>query len=180
MPKDYSHSEGFTLVEAILVIVLIGIVSVVVVPRFLGSTSFNPVIVRDQIIATARSARQNALGRPSVQLIIAPSAAGDRVTLTVSDGGGVIDEVTAPLDDVSLSGDINITASCGSTPGSDAITSTSPLTIAFGELGDLETSGVTGNIGPVNSALRICLNNSAVNSVCVSPSGFAYAGDCDA
>jgi len=173
-------NRGFTLVEAILVIVLIGIISAVVVPRFVGSSSFNPIIVRDQIIATVRNAQQNALGRPDVELTITPDAGGSEVTLTVSDGGGVIDQTSAPLNDVSLSGDINITASCATTPGANAITSASPLTIAFGELGDLAVSGVGGNTGAVLSALRICINDSAVNSVCVSPSGFAHAGDCDA
>jgi hypothetical protein len=54
------------------------------------------------------------------------------------------------------------------------------MTIAFGGLGDLRTSGVTGSTGAITSAVRICINDSATMSVCVSPSGFAYAGDCDA
>ncbi|GAB5499202.1 MAG: hypothetical protein PsegKO_15130 [Pseudohongiellaceae bacterium] len=172
-------ARGFTLVEVIVVIVLIGIVSALIVPRFLGSTSFNPVIIRDQIITMVRSAQQGALGRPDVEMTITPNPAGSEVTLTLSDNSGVFEENTAPLGDVSLSGDINTTASCGTTSGSQSISNSAPMTINFGELGDLAVSGVTGSTGAVTSALRICVNNNPVNSVCVSPSGFAYAGDCD-
>ena len=55
------------------------------------------------------------------------------------------------------------------------------MTISFGELGNLGSSGVLGgaSTGAVSSAVRVCLNNDPVFSVCFSPSGFAYAGDCD-
>ena len=179
MNTIHSKIRGFTLVEAIIIIVLVGIVSAFAISRFVGGSSFNPAIVRDQIIAMARNAQQNALGRPDVELTLTPNAGGSELTLTVSDSGGVVNQQSAPLGDVSLSGDINTVSSCGTTGGAQSISNATPMTINFGELGDLEISGVTGSTGAVTSALRICVNNNPVNSVCVSPSGFAYAGDCD-
>ena len=65
------------------------------------------------------------------------------------------------------------------TAGVNTITNVTPMTVAFGALGDLGISGVTGSTGAVTSALRICINDVAVNSICFAPSGFAYAGVCD-
>ena len=177
--KAIIQDSGFTLVEMVIVIVILGVVSIVAMSRMLSGNAFNAVIVRDQIISLSRSALLNSLGRTSVTLTITPSAGGDEATIVTSDVGGTIASVTTPLDTVVLSGDINDTASCETTAGVNTITSATPMTVTFGALGDLGTSGVTGSTGAVTSALRICINDVAVNSICFSPSGFAYAGDCD-
>ncbi|MCI5107507.1 MAG: prepilin-type N-terminal cleavage/methylation domain-containing protein [Pseudomonadales bacterium] len=179
MKNHQKHSSGFTLVEIVATIAIIGIMSAFVVSRFIDGDSFNAPVLRDQLISLIRSAQQNSLGRPDVSVTLTPDGAGSTATITTSDDGGNMQSVTVDLGEVSLSGDINITDSCGSTAGSDTISNAAPMTINFGELGDLTDSGVTGSTGAVNSALRICINNDPVASVCVSPSGFAYAGDCD-
>lgn len=177
--KTVGRQAAFTLVEIVVVILVLGIISAVAMSRILGGNTFNAIIVRDQIVSLARTAQQNALGRSDVSMTITPGAGGNDVTLVTSDSGGTIKTVTLALDTVSLRGDINDTDSCETTTGADAITNAAPMTLAFGELGNLDTSGVTGSTGAITSALRICLNNTASESVCVSPSGFAYAGDCD-
>lgn len=177
--KTVGRQAAFTLVEIVVVILVLGIISAVAMSRILGGNTFNAIIVRDQIVFLARTAQQNALGRSDVSMTITPGAGGNDVTLVTSDSGGTIKTVTLALDTVSLRGDINDTDSCETTAGADAITNAAPMTVAFGELGNLDTSGVTGSTGAITSALRICLNNTASESVCVSPSGFAYAGDCD-
>lgn len=177
--KTVGRQAAFTLVEIVVVILVLGIISAVAMSRILGGNTFNAIIVRDQIVSLARTAQQNALGRSDVSMTITPGAGGNDVTLVTSDSGGTIKTVTLALDTVSLRGDINDTDSCETTAGADAITNAAPMTLAFGELGNLDTSGVTGSTGAITSALRICLNNTASESVCVSPSGFAYAGDCD-
>jgi len=171
--------SGFTLVELVITVLILSIISAVALSRILSGNSFNSIIVRDQIVSLARTAQQNALGRADVELTITPSAGGDELTLTTVDGLGTIESYTMSLDSVTLSGDINETDSCATTLGADALTSATPMTITFGELGDLGDSGVTGSTGAVSSAVRICLNDTAIESVCVSPSGFAYAGNCD-
>lgn len=179
MKRLAPSSAGFTVVEIVVTIVIIGILSAFVMSRFLSTDSFNAPVLRDQLIAMIRSAQQSALGRPGVILTVTPNASNSSAVIsTVEDGGG-IDSVTMDIESVTISTDLNTTASCGVTPGASTVSNSSPLELNFGELGDLIDSGITGSTGPVNSALRICLNNNPVNSVCVSPSGFAYAGDCD-
>ena len=115
-------------------------------------------------------------------LTITPNVAGDRVTIEAEESSGAvtIQSVTISLDSVSLSGDINKTASCDVDDGDTAIVNAAPLLLDFGELGDLQDSGIGVGTAAITSAVRICINNSARDSVCVAPSGFAYAGDCDA
>lgn len=53
--------RGFTLIELVVVILLIGILSVTVLPRFIGDQGFAEYAVRDQLIAGARIAQQRAM-----------------------------------------------------------------------------------------------------------------------
>ena len=167
------------MVEMIVTLVIMGVLSAVIMTRFLDTNTFNAIVVRDQLVAMIRIAQQNALGRSNVSLSLTPSAGGDSLTVVRSDSGGMVDSVTVDLSDVALSSDNNITTACGSPNGQNAVANGTPLTINFGELGSLANSGVTGSVAAVNSALRICVNNDPVFSVCVSPSGFAYRGTCD-
>ncbi len=173
-----ASANGFTLVELIITIVILGIVSAVVMPRILGSTTFNAPIIRDQIISLSRIAQQSALGRESVTLSIQPNAGGATATLTSSSSSGTINTVSLPISDVALTTD-NTSAACGAPSASSTVSNATPLNINFGELGDLLASGVAGSEAAVNAALRICINDEPALSVCISPSGFAYAGNCD-
>lgn len=151
--------------------------------RLLGGNTFNPIIVRDQIVSMSRIAQQSALGRADVSFTITPTVS-DTVILDVSEIGGSIASVELDAGDVTFSGDINKlvgnqTPSCSADNGDDAITAATPMTINFDELGDLAVSGVTGSTGAITSAVRICLNNIDVDSVCISPAGYAYPGVCD-
>lgn len=52
-----SKQEGFTLIELVTVIVLLGIVSVAVVTRFSGNDGFADYALRDELIASYRYAQ---------------------------------------------------------------------------------------------------------------------------
>jgi MSHA pilin protein MshC len=176
---NYSTQRAYTMIEMVIVIVLLGILGIIAASRLLSGNTFNAIIIRDQIISLARTAQQNSLGRSGVNMTLTPNAGGDELTIVTSDSGGTIQTAVLSSTSALLSGDINDTDSCETTPGADSINNAAPMTIAFGRLGDLGTSGVTGSTGAISSALRVCINDSAAISVCVSPSGFAYAGDCD-
>jgi MSHA pilin protein MshC len=179
MQNFVKDQRAYTMIEMVIVIVLLGILGIIAASRLLSGNAFNPIIIRDQIVSLARAAQQNSLGRSGVNMTLTPNAGGDELTIVTSDSGGTIQTTVLSLASALLSGDINDTDSCATTPGAGSISNAAPMTIAFGELGDLGDSGVTGSTGAISSALRVCINDTAAMSVCVSPSGFAYAGDCD-
>lgn len=180
-PHPKRLQSGFTIVEIVVAIFLVGILSAVTISRFLDGNAFNASIVRDQIISLARIAQQSALGRDNVRLTITPNGAGDSVTIAASESNGavIIDSATVSLDSVTLNGDINITSSCEPSGAGNAITAANPMIIEFGKLGELKDTASGAGAGTITKGVRVCLNASALDSVCVSPSGFAYAGDCD-
>lgn len=178
--------NGFTFVEIVVVILLLSVISAVFIARLAGANSFNGIVVRDQIIALTRIAQQSSFGRPVVTMTFTPTVAGDEATIVVaaSAANGMIERVTVPITSLTLAGDINTTTSCGATPGATAITNSNPLVLRFGELGGIIASSGIGTVssasyGAVQKSVRVCINNSAPLSVCISPIGFAYVGDCD-
>lgn len=174
------RSRGFTVVEIIITILIISILAVSVYSRLSDNNTFEGLIVRDQIISLARIAQQNALGRQDVELRVTPTGSGD-VTIETRTGTTTLQSVTTSISSLTLESDVNNTASC-SGGASNTLSNSDYLRLRFAELGDLEDSGVVNAGYPtaVSSAVRICINDDPILSVCVSPGGFAYAGDCDA
>lgn len=58
---ELRDARGFSLVELIAVIVLLGIVAAVAIPRWLGGSGFEERAVRDQIVAALRYAQKSAV-----------------------------------------------------------------------------------------------------------------------
>ncbi|NQZ07110.1 MAG: prepilin-type N-terminal cleavage/methylation domain-containing protein, partial [Algicola sp.] len=56
-----SKQNGFTLIELIVVIIVIGILAVSVAPKLLTKSQFSSVAVRDQLISELRLAQLRAL-----------------------------------------------------------------------------------------------------------------------
>ena len=62
--QSYTKSTGFTLIELIIVIVLVGIISVVAAARLLGSSAFDATLARDQAISIARQIQLVGMNSP--------------------------------------------------------------------------------------------------------------------
>jgi prepilin-type N-terminal cleavage/methylation domain-containing protein len=80
--------RAFTLVELITVIVILGFLSVAILPRFLQSDSFEARTVQDKLISAAREAQQLAMSKAvsaNVQLITDNS--NKRIRIRYSEGG---------------------------------------------------------------------------------------------
>lgn len=76
--------DGFTLVELILVILLVGILSVTVVPRWVGQAGYNVVSLRDQLVTRLRYVQLANMNEPA-----------DRCTWLMLDSTGFAHGATA-------------------------------------------------------------------------------------
>jgi MSHA pilin protein MshC len=77
--------RGFTLVELITVMILLGILSVVVLPRLEQGAMFGAVSFRDRVASSLRYAQKTAV---SHRRLVCGTVAADRLTLTVATAFG--------------------------------------------------------------------------------------------
>lgn len=177
-------NSGFTIIELVIAIMVVGIIGAVATSRLIGADAFNVIAAREQIVSTLRMAQQRAIGHQDVVVTLQPN--GDDLVISLEDSvGNVVDPVTTALPAGLLRADVNVLASCSTPPDSgNVLTYDNPLHVEFDALGDLMIGGVVDGTQayPVNvtTGMRICLNNDPVMSICISAAGFAYTGDCDA
>lgn len=169
------HARGFTVIEIVIAIAIVGILSAVAMSRLTQSDTYNPAIARDQIISLSRSAQQKAIGRSGVVLTMQPSA--QSLALTLADGVSTVQTSVVDSESVVFAAGINQTASCTDNTGLTALGNSTALVLRFDRFGDLLTANA-GAETPVTSSVRLCLNNDPAMSVCWSSAGFAYVGDC--
>lgn len=94
-------TAGFTLVELIAVIIILGILSVMVVSRYIDRGSVTPGSAQAQVVSAARHAQQLAMNNGGNVLFTTDNSA-KQVVITHGGSG-------SPMT-ISLPGDINITA----------------------------------------------------------------------
>ena len=92
MRNNTKITYGFTLVEVVTVLVLIGILAVIIVPKFNGTSSFEAYPYRSEMISKLRLAQQRAMQQTNTsdnychQIVIEPKRFGtpDRVDCTIT------------------------------------------------------------------------------------------------
>jgi len=152
-------NAGFTVVELVAVIALIGVIASLALARMTDPASFDGVVAKDGVLALSRSAQQSALGRANVQLTLTPSGSNIVVSSIVS--GAVSITRSFPSNEVAITaGTVGSGTSCSS------ISST--ITLNFDSAGEIETVDDDG--------FPICLNGES--SLCISPAGFVHEGAC--
>lgn len=77
VPRGAQH--GFTLIELIVVVILLGILAVTASSRLIGRSSFDAIVVRDQAIALARQ-----IQRDGMDVVLTPNAVPEHVGLYIS------------------------------------------------------------------------------------------------
>lgn len=176
---------GFSLVELVVVMLLLGIIGATIMARMIRSDSYEAIILRDQVISMARLAQQQALGGQDVVLILEPTGNELAIQIEAEESAGrlTVQSSTTPRGVVRLSADINDTASCLAGPADASMEPGTRMELHYDALGNL-TVGAAG-VSPLGSPLtgiargaRLCINEQPQLSVCWSPAGFAYVGDC--
>ena len=81
--RNTKKNNGFTIVELVVAILIIGILSTAVVPRFFGTKSFENRKTTDEILAALRYSQQVAMNRGGgIEFILTPT------NFTVQRSGG--------------------------------------------------------------------------------------------
>ena len=112
--------QGFTLIELITVMILVGIVSAIVMTRMGSTNSFAVQAGRDDVIAALFFAQQSAMMRPNITLVIAANRVSvneNNVSIRVSQNqyplempkGVTITPVTLTYDKLGRTAATNIT-----------------------------------------------------------------------
>lgn len=144
------NNSGFTLVELITVIILIGILSVLGVGLFASRSAFSPLLATQQLASATLLAQQAALaGNPAGTLVIEQRS--DVFRFTVGPGTG-----SPRVFDIAREG-TSLTATGGL-----------PVTLAFGADG----APVTG------TNLSLTFSGDSSFRTCISSLGAVYAGGC--
>ena len=153
---------GFTVVEMVVVITLLAILSTVAISRLVGPSSFDPLLLRDYLVAQNAHARQVALNRQDadVRLVIDRTADGVR-TSVLANGATVFDrtsETDAPI-------------VIGATPFAVGQT----LTVNYDGTGYLVSATHDALALDVGSGVGIVVSDL---ELCMYPSGVAAVGAC--
>lgn len=154
--------KGFTLIELIMVIILLGVLSVFAMSRFSSGQSYSAVIVKNQLLAALRLSQQTALSRSSSNqnVVLTITSLGGNWTFVTSGGGeNFTSQIEAGTEQIRFG--TNFASACSSL-------SALPLAISFD--GD-------GNRLP-QSNLRMCIDSDIDYELCISSSGYTYEGAC--
>jgi prepilin-type N-terminal cleavage/methylation domain-containing protein len=172
------RDNGFTIIELIVVLVLAGILSAVILPRFLGASAANAIAARDSLLAVIRAGQQAARGRSNVSISI------DETTsewVAVANAGATeLRSVRFPKRAVTLETGSPASSPLNCAAGFDAALADFTLQFdAEGNVASFSNNGVVESISPAFNGVRLCINDTVAMSLCVTRAGYAHEGNCD-
>lgn len=146
-----STSGGFTLIELVMVLILIGVLSSLGIGLFTSRSAFSPLLAAQQLASATLFAQQAALaGNAGSNVVVSQNA--DSFLFTVNPGAG--DPRVFEMDREGASLSVN-----GESP---------PYTASF------DASGTTGTA----TNAQFSFSGDSTYDVCLSSLGAVYAGSC--
>lgn len=160
------QQKGFTLIEMVTVLVLLGIISAVAFARLGGVSSYSESLFQQQILSYLRLAQRTAVAHQG-------SGAQLDITRTTSAGWDITLQFSGQSLAYQLKGDQSFTYASGASAGSIATGDT--LSLVYSDNGDL-----TQFASPVTATLSssVALIVAGTRQTCISLTGFAYEGPC--
>jgi len=136
--------KGFTLIEMVTVIVILGLLAVVMIPRFLSSANFESRTTADTLLGAIRQAQQLAMSKaPNANVSITTDNTNKRIRIAYTESG--IQTI-----DVSISSNITITGA----------------TVSFAKSGEANIGAQQViTIGPSNPR-NVCVETSGYAHAC--------------
>ena len=167
MPGGKHNQRGFTLIELIVVIILIGIISATAVSRFSGVNSISAPVYRDQLISSLRLSQMRAmqtrdichrwlLGSRQARQVDIGQAICNTNTFPTGDAFGQDQTAVAVEDNLS----VRFSLSLDETPV--------PLPSAF----DFDSFG---RISQCDEGCQITVNGSEELAICIEEEGYIHA-----
>ncbi len=145
LPSVRPHQRGFTLIELIMVIFMLGVLAMFAAPRIFYSNDFNTHGFHDETLSLLRYAQKAAIAQRRVACVTFTATTG---TLSITK-----DPTTAPTCDIALTGP---NKSCPSAlhPGSTGcITARGGVTYSIPVPGDLRFDGLGQPVDSAGNAL---------------------------
>ncbi len=168
----YRINAGFTIVELITVIVLLGVLSAVAVARGGRSSDFEPRRFTSTAAEQYRFAHGLSSGRygDTIRFSIEESAGAWRfTTASTVDGGVRQEELSAPGIALSLTNGAN----------SLSFSSGENLQLEFSPTGDLSAVQLGATVLQPNLGIELNIVGSSSHSLCIYPTGYLGAGNCE-
>ena len=167
-------ARGFTFVELVTVIVLMGILSVVALPRLIGSDAFGTEEVARGVVDGVRLAQRQAMARTNqnIELQVTRSASDYRFTVAAVSGGA-----SATLFSSTASyPKVEIGVQAGALTSNVAVGQT--LSFSFTDRSELQAVSLAGTAGTVTGGVALTIDGTQQRIVCVAASGYAHRGTC--
>jgi prepilin-type N-terminal cleavage/methylation domain-containing protein len=164
---------GFTIVELIAVLVLLGILSTVAMSRLVKGSSYAPSLVTQEVVALTRLGQQLAMARQdaSVTFELASVASSWRFRVRADDGGGAVDARVQTME----RGNTAISVTNGATTVGLA---SDTLVLGFDGVGNLSGVAVGTTVLDPSLGVEITVAGDSNRTVCVAASGYAYREAC--
>jgi len=164
-------AQGFTVVEMVTVIILLGILSIGGFSAFVKPSAFAPLIVTHELVAQARLARRLAASRQDAAVSLSLTQSGSEwVFETSSDIDGLVRTENVSADHTAL----QVTNGLLSV----SIDATTSLVVEFDRVGNLSGITIGADTGDASQAIAIQVTGDTNQDACIFTTGYAAQVSC--
>lgn len=172
--SSLEHGTGFTIVELVTVLLLLGILSAFAVSKLMGASSFRPSLVVQESMALLRFSLSQAQARQDlgISFVLDQSGSDWRFRVLADRTGSAAELRTAMI----AHSDAAIRVLNG--VGQTHLDSSTALVIDFDGLGSIVSSTAGATVLNPDLGIGLEVSGDATFNLCVAPGGFAFRGAC--